>query len=375
MTLLRLLALALFALLAAPAAAQPSFDCAKARGAIETAICGDPALSADDALMARLYAAAKVSPFGQANSIPTQQVQWLKDRADCARPSPEVWDSVGDCLNSYNREQLLNLAVAALFSRPDDALAALRKTDPGAAPVYEAIWLWASAEPGSEPKARIAPLIAPFLEDPKDPEAYHWGLDMLREDGLGTTDRVLESDAGFASFLQHLGPYIDSETFGLPFPCAALLKRPALLAAGEPLFGSSLDNGLVRPDCATVLAPMPRLEALTQSLSRNWPDCDGTIRFTFYRSYSSAIDGALIGRDAGEADARIHPAPGAAPELVAGAIYDLSFAYRRDHGLDAADARRLAERNVADILANAGNCDMDDGEVEEPSDAAVNEAS
>lgn len=364
MTALRLLAFVFLALLAAPAAAQPSFDCTKAAGAVEKAICADPALSADDALMARLYAAARVSPFGEANSIPAEQRQWLRDRTACATPDRRTWASVGDCLAYYNRDRFLALAVAALFSRPDEALAALRKAEPGVAPIYEAILLWSSSEPGAEPKERIGALIAPLLENPQDPEAYRWGLDMLREEGLGTTDKVLQSDASFASFLQHLVPYMDSGTYGLPLPCAALLKRPGLLAASEPLFGSSLDNGIMRPDCDVVLAPMPRFEALTQSLSRNWPDCDGTIRFTFYRSYANAVDGAWLGEDPGDVGKRTEPAPGASPDLVAGAIYDLSFAYRRDHGLAPPEARRLAERNVAAVLDAAGICDMDEGEME-----------
>lgn len=364
MTVLRLLALVFLALLAAPAAAQPSFDCTRAAGAVEKAICADPALSADDALMARLYAAARVSPLGGANSVPAEQRQWLKERASCAAPDTRVWATVGECLAGRNRERLRDLSVAALFTAPDDAMATLRKVEPGAAPIYEAIWLWASADQGSEPRERIALLIAPFLEDPKDPDAYRWGLEMLRDEGLGATDKVLQSDASFASFLQHLAPYMDSGTYGLPLPCAALLKRPGLLAASEPLFGSSLDNGIMRPDCGVVLAPMPRFEALTQSLSRNWPDCDGTIRFTFYRSYANAVDGAWMAQDPGDVGRRTEPARGASPDLVAGAIYDLSFAYRRDHGLAPPGARRLAERNVAAVLAAAGICDMDEGEIE-----------
>jgi hypothetical protein len=362
MNLLRLLAFALFALLAAPAAARPSFDCAKASGAIEKVICADPALSADDALMARLYASAKVSPFGQANSVPAEQVQWLKDRAHCAKPDPQAWPSVGACLASYNRDRLRDLAVAALFAEPDDALAALRKVEPGAAPIYEAIWLWASAVPGAEPRERIAPLIAPYLEDPKDPEAFHLGLDMLREDGLGTADKVLESDATFASFLQHLGPYIDSDTFGLPFPCAALLRRPGLLDASAPAFASSLDNGLMRPDCSATLAPMPRLDALIDSLRKHWPECEGTIRFVYYRSFEYDVDLARIGGEPGESTPRAEPAPGASVDLVAGATYDLSLAYRRDRRLDPSAARKLAEKSIAAILSDAGSCETEESE-------------
>lgn len=65
-----------------PPAAAASFPCAKAASGVERAICADPALSARDAVMGSLYAAA--ARGDEANRLQAQQSQWLAGRAACA---------------------------------------------------------------------------------------------------------------------------------------------------------------------------------------------------------------------------------------------------------------------------------------------------
>lgn len=362
MKLFRILAVTILAGLASSARAGegPSFDCARASTVIERTICADPALAADDALMARLYATAKVSAFGSGPSnIAASQRQWLKDRSACARPNPEVWGSVRDCLADQNRRRLSELAVAALFLAPDEALATLRRTDPGAAALYEAIWLWASAPPGEEPRERIAPLIMPAAKADGDSE---WGVMMLHDEGLDTPEKVLESDETLASFLQHVGPYTQSDTYGLALPCAAIVRRPALLKATAPLFGSSLDNGIMRDDCEATLAPTPKFDALVAGIWSGWPDCEGTMRFAFYRTFGYRVAAARLGvsppAEDDPAGAPAYLPPGASRQAVAAATYELAAAYRQYRGLPLSEARALAEDRIADMLASGGQCDF-----------------
>ena len=78
-----LLATLLFAPLLA-SAATPSFDCAKASGAVETLICKDAGLAALDNELAALYpkAIAPLSPE-QLKTERAMQRGWIKGRNDC----------------------------------------------------------------------------------------------------------------------------------------------------------------------------------------------------------------------------------------------------------------------------------------------------
>lgn len=83
-------ALLIAALLAtAPAAAQPSFDCAGEIGAVEAAICADPRLAALDRRLAARYAQAvaalKKTPGWEAATADLRATQrgWVKGRDEC----------------------------------------------------------------------------------------------------------------------------------------------------------------------------------------------------------------------------------------------------------------------------------------------------
>ena len=66
----------------------PSFDCSRARGVIETAICRSPALSELDGRLDFVYrdALAGAGPR-QREDIRNDQRQWLNSRASCSRES------------------------------------------------------------------------------------------------------------------------------------------------------------------------------------------------------------------------------------------------------------------------------------------------
>src|SRR5437588_326857 len=108
----------------AQAVAAPSFDCSQAKTTVEVAICGDPELRAGDTLMAELFAAARVSAFGKGPSNElAEQRKWLKSRAaECTGAKGADWLA---CLRRVQDQRNADLAVAALFRRPDLALKTL----------------------------------------------------------------------------------------------------------------------------------------------------------------------------------------------------------------------------------------------------------
>lgn len=69
-----------------PQASGPSFDCRKARGAIETAICRSPSLSELDGRLDFVYRDALAgAPSWRAAEIRREQRRWLDARASCTR--------------------------------------------------------------------------------------------------------------------------------------------------------------------------------------------------------------------------------------------------------------------------------------------------
>lgn len=65
---------------------RPSFDCSKARGAVETSVCRNPALAELDARLAFVYRDALAgAPPRRADEIRRDQRQWLASRDACTR--------------------------------------------------------------------------------------------------------------------------------------------------------------------------------------------------------------------------------------------------------------------------------------------------
>lgn len=92
MTIARVVALGGFVLAvaslspAAGRAADPSFDCDRARGEVETLICGDDELAALDVDLAKAFAGALArSPANGVNDLKLAQRAWAKERDACRR--------------------------------------------------------------------------------------------------------------------------------------------------------------------------------------------------------------------------------------------------------------------------------------------------
>jgi hypothetical protein len=131
------------------------------------------------------------------------------------------------------------------------------------------------------------------------------------------------------------------------------------------VFGSTLDNFIFYPDCATTLPPLPKFDALIKAINDGWPDCDGTIRFSAYRMYDQAQNEARIAtpRDiegfakSKEDSARQIPSVGGVSVAkISAAISELALYYQKYQQVAAADARAFAKSKVRGLMADGHNC-------------------
>ncbi len=269
-----------------PMAEGPSFSCASP-SPIEAVICADPDLAARDRTMAELFAVVRRNAFGTgpSNAL-AEQRKWLKDReTDCGREQPKQ-----ACVREEYDIRLIDLAVSALFTSHDAALAELKRQSPQQAQVYEAIYQYATAKTDEERVRVVAPLIAPAFETIR----FHPAQDVLgvghvgafaepRLKDIATPEAAASSDANFDRFLYAaVGWYVRAAGQAVMIPCAALVRRPGLLDVLSERFAPSTD-------CAAMLPPTPNLDRLVASAVAVQPPCQGTIRIDLGALYHATL--------------------------------------------------------------------------------------
>jgi uncharacterized protein len=360
---------------ASGAQSEPSFDCSAAKGSVEKAICADPKLADADRRMAKLYSAAQLSAYGKGVSNQrAAQRDWVQSRNGCAevnavgKPDSPEDNPVRNCVLRSYRERNAALAVAIVLDQSDLALASLRIDYPKMAPLYEALVLY-MAKPVNEnwsmaahreSQVKAKTLLQPYFADlEKDPDK-NYGWSVLSGESQSAEDS-LSSDQKMAATLSLLVVYIDNDDSvgGPPFPCAALVKRPEMISAAVPYFGSTLDNFLMRPECEDSLPAQPRLNALHKVLNAFWgDDCDqGTIRFATYRAYAQLVTSARVGLPVGEGKTKRMERRGLSPVYAKTAFAELSDQYQRYRGLNKTEAEKRARYWLGEIVQSAGECD------------------
>jgi uncharacterized protein len=266
---------AIVATCATAAQAQPGpsarhqLNCAVESNSTEAAICADPALVERDKAMAQLYAAVQTGSLGRGPSQqPAEQVRWLayRDSKDCLVLS-ECYD-----------HRLEDLAAAALLRKPTEALAVLRRSNPKAAPLYEAIYRYVTIDDPEERTAAVKTVIAPMFDlIQASPEGR-----LAPFSRLLTVRMAAGSDETFSTFLGVATGYVDR--LRLVVPCDVLVRRPGLLKALGTLYGSSRDGFLPVSDCDVMLPPLPSTVLLHREAQRASTSCrGGTIRITLWR--------------------------------------------------------------------------------------------
>lgn len=350
----------------------PSFSCTSAGTAIERAICADPVLAAQDRTMAQLFAVAKQGALGNgaSNQLAAQRTA-LQDMRACA--APRASEPVAACLSTGYAARNQELAIAALLAAPARALPVLRANDPVFAPILEAVQLWAeapvdanwSAPERARSRARIATLLIPYLKALQTNADQSYGNAILTDPAgdrivVRTIDDLFRSERHFAAFLNVLGPYLDEPKLpGMPrdLPCAAIVRHPQLLAATGPVFGSTMDNFVLRNDCHDSLPPLPALDALVKKLYAAWPPCEGTIRFALYRGFSQDVDRARLGLAPATNDRALPKRKGVGAADVAAAERALAAYYVAHLHAAPTAAATKARRALLPILAGAQACD------------------
>ena len=348
----------------------PSFACTLGRGLIETTVCASPTLSATDRLMAKLYAASRVSAFGAGPSnTQVGQRKALKDMQSCIKPPAKT--STADCLKGAYDQRTAELATAAVIRSPDVALPVLRKLDPPFAPIAEAIELWAS-EPAdtnwaapirAAKRARITALLSPTMHRLKTETEDEFARSILGDnsDGLAINEMgdVFKSERHFAAFMSIAGSVLPESATGngRAIPCAAIVHHPKLLAATGSVFGSTMDMTVLGTDCEETLPPAPALTALDDKLRKGWPNCDGTIRFAAYRTYQVSLDSARLGVTSHDPKTTIPHRRGAIAADVAAARSELAAYYVRYLGRTPPQATAMAADAISALMNTAQECD------------------
>jgi uncharacterized protein YecT (DUF1311 family) len=220
----------------------PSFDCSKAKAKVEFTICHDQALASADALMAQLFAAVRVSAFGKGSSNEGQaQRKWLKDRSTACTGLKLAEQP--PCLLEFLDRRNEELAVAALFTRPELALDTLRRLDPNGAPLMEAVFLYASEAPGGDwssaplasKRRRLLRLLQPYAKRFVTDDDLSFGRDILKDESISSADDALKTEESFASFVSIASAYIPDGPVPRAIPCVALVRHPKLIAMEGPV--------------------------------------------------------------------------------------------------------------------------------------------
>jgi uncharacterized protein YecT (DUF1311 family) len=323
--------------------ASPSYACSAKNSPVERIICSDPKLAAEDRLMARFYELARVSAFGNGPSNqPAVQRDWLKSRdKTCVKSS-----DTSECLRATYAERNEALALAVLFSHPDLALPELRRVDPEAAPMFEAIYLFARSKTMSAAdRQRVIGLLQPYRETPG---------------GWGEPADAVKSDEAFAEFVGVRSAGVGGETFRRAFPCAAVVRKPKLIEATEPRFGSNMDNFIFRSDCEDTLPPLPKFGTLVDKRISGLGDCGGgSIRFAYYLAFINATVAARLATPARLSKKAIKPFPrrrNVSSADISAALDELAAYYVRYGRARAEQSRPLARQMIYKMLDEAWQC-------------------
>ncbi|MBV9076249.1 MAG: DUF1311 domain-containing protein [Methylobacteriaceae bacterium] len=115
---LRPLLLATALVLAGGPAGAQSFDCSKAKGAVEAAICANPALAEQDRALLDAYRAALARDPARAETIRAEQRSWAANREAVCASKGEPPPRIAACLAGLYRTRLGTLAASAVPPAP-----------------------------------------------------------------------------------------------------------------------------------------------------------------------------------------------------------------------------------------------------------------
>jgi uncharacterized protein len=295
-----LTALAILAPLAfSQATKAEGIDCSIATNYMDKIVCTNVDIKAQDAVMAELFAVARVNIFGKGPSGEiARQKTWLSNRKTCLVLAE---DKRADCVLGRYKTRNLELAFSAMPKAPEAALKVLREQKIETAPAYEALTIFASEPDGADwfspalrvKQSRIVELISPVISEIQkigdaDHPDKHFASELFNDANISKASDFLKSNHNFAGFLR--AATFESEG---PLPCGYVTTHQELLEATNANFGASPDNSIMNSDCSVTAPPTPKFQTLLKKIWASWPPCDGTIRFAAYRNFNVSADRVL----------------------------------------------------------------------------------
>ncbi|HEY4995636.1 MAG TPA: hypothetical protein VII21_05015, partial [Aestuariivirga sp.] len=350
-------------------------DCTKAADAVDKIVCASDELKAQDKTMAELYALAKVNMFGQGPSGEIgEQRTWLSERKDCTGKSDADTEH---CLVEVYKDRNTELAFAIMPVAPEKAFQVLNDQKSKTVPVFEAMSLFASEPDGSDwsnsnletKRKAILDLTTPIFQtlqkgDADDSNTYGKVVkDLLEDAGLKAPEDILKSSKSFGGFLRAATLGIDNTKL----PCGYVTTHPGLLAATESYFGSAMENQVINSDCVAVAPPTPQFTTLIKQINDGWPQCDGSIKFAYYRSFGVAVDEALAPSEQlinefapAKANHKSEKAPaldGVSKTVIQSSTRELAAYYVKYLKVAPDKAATYATAKIAGVLKTGQQCD------------------
>jgi len=274
----------------------PSFDCARPTE-IESVICADSELSATDRRMAAFYKVAMTGALGVGSNQLVTQREWLRQRdKSCATGAwKQSYENLRACVAAEYQDRLEQLAIATLMVTPNESFQELGRINPKAVPLYRAVYDYASIDERERRiktvEADLTPLYAKMDANTRD------HLQRTADYSTVTAHDAAASDANFAAFFAIFATLEYSDDgHGLTWPCAALVKRPSLIAGLGSYFGGAIDGAIPGSDCEAAMPPMSEVTALSDDATAAQPFCQGTVRFSTGRDYVKLQDAVRLRR-------------------------------------------------------------------------------
>jgi hypothetical protein len=375
--------LSTFALLAPLAFCQPAkaegIDCTNTANYMDSLICTNSDVRLQDDIMAKLYSAARLNIYGNGSSGEVVQQKawlslgknWIDGRSHCLEMAE---DRRTACVLDEYKARNLRLAFASMPKNPDLALQVLRDQSLEPAPYYEALAIFTSEPDGTdwtnaalaEKRTKIETLIGQLFKSihsvaaANDPNK-HFAIELFDDAGFKNPGDVLKSSSNFAKFLR--AATFDKDA---TLPCGYIVSHQELLDATEAYFGATPDNSIMKTNCGAMAPATPKFHALLELIDHNWPQCDGTIRFAAYRSYSVAIDRVLTPSAKAIENFKFelprkqevqNTLEGVSRKSTTDAETEMANYYSKYLGVTHAKARTFAKSKIADVLYHGHQCE------------------
>ena len=255
----------------------PGISCEKPT-AVEKTICNDKALMALDREVSQLYSRLLATSNDHAKaSFMKEQRGWIKSRNSCDGTQPPHMGDTRTCIENNYKWNLGSLAPEALFADHQLAITALTQVLPETAPLYEAIYDYASV---SDPKERLGKLEAVLTQTLHELKQKPSGLAFRK---LNSVADIVSNDDAFTRFIGMASALVEHGNLPMTLPCQAIIKRPPLVKATGSQFGGAIDASVIRDNCNQVLPATPRYTDLAREVVAAQNNCSGTIRFSLGR--------------------------------------------------------------------------------------------